>query len=253
MMNSQDSTTLTRYALFLDVDGTLLDIARTPEAVEVSEELKKILNSLKTTLGGALALVSGRSIADLDRLFAPLMLCIAGVHGSERRTATGTILRTPADAQHLDRARKVLDEFAGSHQGVLIEDKNIAIAVHYREAPQWQAEVERIVSDVQATLGGEFRIQKGKCVCELRPARHSKASAIASYVAEAPFAGRTPIFIGDDVTDEDGFEFVNSIGMSIKVGPGATQAKYRIASVQDVHRFLHAFPQSVRTLSQVRT
>jgi trehalose 6-phosphate phosphatase len=248
MMNSNDSTALTRYALFLDVDGTLLDIARTPEAVEVSEELKDVLSSLNTQLSGALALVSGRSIVDLDRLFAPLVLCVAGVHGSERRTASGTILRTPADAHHLDRARAMLDEFATTHHGVLIEDKNIAIAVHYREAPQWQAEVERIVSDVQRTLGGEFRIQNGKCVCELRPARHSKASAIASYLTEEQFAGRTPIFVGDDVTDEDGFEFVNSTGMSIKVGQGATKAKYRMESVQEVHRFLEAFPASVRVL-----
>lgn len=232
------------WALFLDVDGTLLEIAETPQAVHVSMSLKHLLEDVRWRLDGALALVSGRSLANLDQLFSPLRLIASGVHGCERRTADGHVLRPEVDAATIARVRSQLADFVRGHEGLLLEDKHYAVAMHFRRAPEMQNEVYRIMNEMQVQLGPTFGLQAGKSVLELRPSSWTKGSSITAFMQEAPFVGRTPVFIGDDVTDEDAFAVVNELsGMSIRVGnPTATLARHRLGGVSDVLRWLQAVP-----------
>jgi trehalose 6-phosphate phosphatase len=206
------------HALFLDVDGTLLPIASHPDAVQVPVNLLELLNRLSGRLQGALALISGRSIADLDKLFAPLALSCAGVHGLERRGADAVIHRE--DAVHLlEPLRSPLADFARRNDGLLVEDKQQSLALHYRNAPSHAAEAEAFLRKLIDTGSPSLELHRGKMVFEVRPGGAHKGTAIAAFMNEAPFAGRKPVFIGDDVTDEDGFETVNRLGgLSIRVG-----------------------------------
>ena len=233
------------WALFLDVDGTLLELAETPQGVHVSPALKQLLEDVRWRLDGALALVSGRSLANLDQLFSPLRFIASGVHGCERRTADGHVLRPEVDAATIARVRNQLAEFVRGHEGLLLEDKHYALAMHFRRAPEMQDEVYRIMNEVQTQLGPAFALQAGKSVLELRPGAWTKGSSIESFMQEAPFAGRKPIFIGDDVTDEDAFAVVNEMdGMSIRVGHPAvpTRARHRLGGVSEVLRWLKSMP-----------
>lgn len=232
------------WALFLDVDGTLLEIAETPQGVQVPTTLKQLLDDLRARLDGALALVSGRSLANLDQLFSPLQLIASGVHGCERRTADGHVLRPEVDAATIARVRKQLADFARGHEGLLLEDKHYAVAMHFRRAPEMRDEVYRIMNDVLVQLGPTFALQAGKSVLELRPGAWTKGSSITAFMQEPPFVGRTPVFIGDDVTDEDAFAVVNEMsGMSVRVGnPAATLARHRLGGVSDVLRWLQTVP-----------
>lgn len=232
------------WALFLDVDGTLLEIAETPQGVHVPASLKELLESLRWRLDGALALVSGRSLASLDQLFSPLRFIASGVHGCERRTADGHVLRPEVDAATIARVRNQLAEFVRGHEGLLLEDKHYAVAMHFRRAPEMQDEVYRVMNEALVQLGPTFAFQAGKSVLELRPGAWTKGSSITAFMQEAPFIGRTPVFIGDDVTDEDAFAVVNEMsGVSIRVGnPAATQAHHRLGSVSEVLRWLRTVP-----------
>lgn len=235
------------WALFLDVDGTLLELAETPQGVHVPTHLKHLLEDVRWRLDGALALVSGRSLANLDGLFSPLKFIASGVHGCERRTADGHVLRPEVDAATIARVRGQLAEFVRGHEGLLLEDKHYAVAMHFRRAPEMQDEVYRIMNEVLTHLGPTFALQAGKSVLELRPGAWTKGSSITSFMQEAPFAGRIPVFIGDDVTDEDAFEVVNEMkGVSIRVGQAAaTRAKHRLGSVSEVLRWLQTVPPVV--------
>jgi trehalose 6-phosphate phosphatase len=230
------------WALFLDVDGTLLDIVESPEAVHVPEDLKDTLAAVAEREQGALALVSGRSLAELDRLFHPHRFCSAGLHGLERRTAAGEIVRPALSERRLDEARARLARFALVHPGLLLEDKGQSLALHYRRARSAEAEARRVIDEVASQVGEDYRVLDGKCVLELKPACASKRTAIEAFMLEVPFAGRLPVFAGDDVTDEDGFEAVNALGgHSIRVGDGKqTLARYRVASVPDLRDWLEA-------------
>jgi trehalose 6-phosphate phosphatase len=232
------------WALFLDVDGTLLELAETPQGVHVPTPLKHLLEDVRWRLDGALALVSGRSLANLDNLFSPLKFIGSGVHGCERRTADGHVLRPEVDAATIARVRTQLADFVRSHEGLLLEDKHYAVAVHFRRAPEMQDEVYRVMNEVLVHLGPTFALQAGKSVLELRPGAWTKGSSITSFMQETPFMGRTPVFIGDDVTDEDAFEVVNEMnGVSIRVGPAtATCATHRLGSVSEVLRWLQTVP-----------
>jgi trehalose 6-phosphate phosphatase len=227
-------------ALFLDVDGTLIEIASTPHAVVVPEELKLLLRDLSTRLGGALALVSGRSIPTLDGLFAPFHLTAAGIHGCERRTAAGRVIHPSIDMDRFAAARNELADWSSHHAGSLLEDKGYALALHYRLAPELESAAFEEAQRALQKLAGTHELQRGKFVFELRPAGYSKGHAIEAFMNEAPFGGRTPLFIGDDVTDEDGFSVVNRLGgISIRVGDMAdTMAKHRLADVDAVIRWL---------------
>ena len=232
------------WALFLDVDGTLVEIAETPQGVHVPTSLKQLLDEVRWRLDGALALVSGRSLNNLDQLFTPLRFIASGVHGCERRTADGHVLRPEVDAATIARVRTQLADFVRGHEGLLLEDKHYAVAVHFRRAPEMQDEVYRIMNEVLVHLGPTFALQAGKSVLELRPGAWTKGSSITAFMQEAPFVGRTPVFIGDDVTDEDAFAVVNEMsGVSIRVGnPAATLARHRLGGVSEVLRWLQSVP-----------
>lgn len=223
-------------AFFLDVDGTLLDIKPRPEEVAADEALLALLRTLSDATGGALALVSGRRIEDVDRIFAPLVLAAAGLHGAELRLPDGT--RTLAESAIMDAARPVLRDFAAVREGVWVEDKGATLAVHFRQRPELEPEVLHFMRHL---AGDGLAVQEGKMVAELKETRHDKGKAIEYLAALPPFAGRRPVFIGDDVTDESGFQAVNALGgSSIRIGPpnAPTRAIYCLESPAELRREL---------------
>lgn len=240
-------------ALFLDVDGTLIEIAETPHAVVVPPSLKTMLNELSVRLDGALALVSGRSVAALDELFTPFQFTASGVHGCERRDTTGCMIRPQIDTLRLAALKEELVEWLRGHPELLFEDKLYALAVHYRRVPQLETPLHDYLAALLAHVGDGFELHRGKFVFEIRPAGYSKRDAVHAFMQSTPFAGRLPVFIGDDVTDEDGFAMVNALdGLSIRVGDGsATQAKYRLANVEQVIQWLRSLPLPPRAVPDV--
>jgi trehalose 6-phosphate phosphatase len=229
------------WALFLDVDGTLLELAPRPDAVQIPARIKSLLASLAEAAGGALALVSGRPIAQLDEWFAPLKLASAGLHGCERRDAQGRIHRPPYDRRALQRARTLLTSSVKTHPGLVLEDKQMALALHYRLAPQLEGTARTVIARARELAGEDFCVLEGKMVLELKPDGFSKPLAIAAFLAEPPFMGRTPVFVGDDRTDEPGFTFVEGMGgIAVHVGVADTRARWRLKNVAAVHEWLAA-------------
>ena len=223
------------HGFFLDIDGTLVDIADTPDRVSADPQLLDTVRSLHGAAGGALALISGRTVASVDALFAPLRLPIAGQHGAERRDAAGVTHYHPHCAAQLDALRRRVTEWAVGLPGLLVEDKGMSLAVHYRQAPQLAGEVRRVLRECIERTGGAFGLQPGKMVLEVRPAGKDKGTAIAEFMSEPPFSGRIPVFVGDDITDEHGFAVVNHLGgHSVKVGPGPSAARWRMHDVAAV-------------------
>ncbi len=233
-------------ALFLDFDGTLVEIAPMPDAVHLDRRVAPALESLRASLGGALALVSGRPISFLDDIFAPRRFDIAGLHGAQIRV-NGEIRSQSAVPEAMREATRDLVRFANSHVGIIVEDKRISVALHWRLAPLLQDEALELMRAISARMGPTVRLQEGKSVAELVPAGASKASAIAQLMQTAPYAGRRPVFIGDDITDEAGFEAVNALGgLSIRIGDGQTRAAHRIASPTALHTILLAAAEDGR-------
>jgi len=236
-----DNLPLSALALFLDVDGTLLEIAARPQAVSVPDGLRQRLRALSLASGGAVALVSGRAIDDLDALFAPLTLPSAGLHGFEHRGASGAYRRPPPPSTAaLESARGAMLHLARQHTGLLVEDKRFALALHYRDAPGLEDVVVTAMRDIAASVSDELELQRGKMVVELRPLGATKAKAVAAFLEEPPFAGRTAVFIGDDLTDEPAFELVNRLGGLSAVVNAArpSAARARLADVTAVRDWL---------------
>ena len=226
-------------ALFLDVDGTLLHIAATPDAVTIEPETVELLRRAHAATGGALALITGRRIADVDRMFAPLALPVAGQHGFERRDAAGAMHRYAESAATLAELRPELAAFAAAHPGVLIEDKGLTVAIHYRLAPHFAPAAAALGERLVVRSGKALAIELGKMVVELRPAGRDKGTAIAEFMDDAPFSARAPVFLGDDATDEHGFTIVNRRGgLSVKIGDGPTEAGVRLPGVDAVRHWL---------------
>jgi trehalose 6-phosphate phosphatase len=227
-------------ALFLDVDGTLLEIAATPDRVHVPASLRNTLQLSYEREQGALALLSGRSLDELDKLFFPCDFPAAGKHGLEIRLSSGKVIRADIDPALLDRARRWLGMLQRDNRGLLLEDKGIALAMHYRLAPQLAREVAVVMDEMAAELGDTFVVRSGKCVYELMPQGFDERSAIQLLMRDPHFAGRTPVFVGDDPTDEVGFHAVNEMGgHSIRVGKlEETAARYRFSSVSTVVAWL---------------
>ena len=227
-------------ALFLDIDGTLLELAATPSAVIIDPDVATLLPALYRALDGACALVTGRTITSVDRLFPGLGLPVAGQHGCERRNAAGAVVMHAPEAATFARLRALLAAFAARHEGLQLEDKGQTLALHYRQAPQLAAHVHRTLKSTLADEGlPGLRLQPGKCLLEVRPGNRDKGTAIADFLAEPPFAGRRPVFVGDDRGDEHGFALVQDLGgFGIKVGTGRTAARHRLAGVADVRRWL---------------
>mgnify|MGYP006436296663 CR=1 FL=1 len=233
-----------RWALFLDVDGTLIDFADTPDGVRVEPRVNEILLGLDRRFGHAVALVSGRSIEQLDQLFAPLRHTVAGLHGLERRGPDGRIQRADCATTGLDQVRQSFSRFSETHPAAIVEDKGMAVALHYRRAPDLAQKADalarQLVSDPIANRDDSLVLQHGKMVVEFRPRGPHKGDVVDDFMAIAPFQGRIPVFIGDDVTDEDGFDAVNRLsGHSIRVGPPQdSSAKWRIDGVAELRVWL---------------
>lgn len=227
------------WAYFLDVDGTLVELAVRPDAVVVSAELRTMISAAFACCHGALAVVSGRALADLDQLLAMPQLPMAGQHGLERRDAHGHLHQHVLAPAVLQEVHELLTPLQERHPGLLLERKGASLAVHYRQVPRLGSYLHRSIADYLAQQKHGLQMQKGKYVLELKPQGHDKGSVIAEFMQQAPFSGRVPVFIGDDLTDEHGFARVNAMnGISIKVGKGRTHAHYRLPDVTAVHDWL---------------
>ncbi|NUU03262.1 trehalose-phosphatase [Herbaspirillum robiniae] len=230
-------------ALFLDFDGTLVDLAPQPEDIVVPPELITLLQRIQQESDGALAIVSGRPLDQLDFFLAPLRLPMAGVHGAERRTADGRIIQLPvADVHHL---RERLLPLVTAHPDLQLELKRGALALHYRHAPHLE---QRCIETMMEALRHEpgFSMLNGKMVVEAKP-HTNKGDAVAAFMNESPFRGRRPVFVGDDVTDEAGFAVAQAEspgqtvrGLGIKVGVGPSQARVRVGDPAAVRALLRA-------------
>lgn len=224
-------------ALFLDFDGTLVELAEAPEAIRVSPAVASLLQRLLKRLQGRVALVTGRSIAGLERHLSCSGVAVSGSHGLELRLADGRAL--PISVRHdLGPARERLRLLAQEVPGLLIEDKPFGVALHYRRAPE---QAER-VADIMTALAGQsgLEVQKGKMVIELRPPGADKGDAVRAFMTEPEFAGARPLFIGDDMTDEHAFAAAADLGgAGILVGPPRpTAAKWRLSDVAAVTDWL---------------
>ncbi|HXQ54146.1 MAG TPA: trehalose-phosphatase [Stellaceae bacterium] len=226
------------HALFLDFDGTLVEIAARPGLVRVSPELRRLLGQVASLLDGAAAIVSGRPVDELSRLLARFPGVLVGQHGLERRRTDGRVVRWSAEPA-LKPIRAVLAKFAQTHKGVELEDKGVTLALHFRLAPRFAAECIELVRRLADASGGALEAIDGKMVVELVPEGSGKGGAIAALLAEPPFIGRVPIFIGDDSADEEGFVVIDRLGgTSVHVGDGVSSARHRLGSVAQVRAWL---------------
>ncbi|PBC02846.1 trehalose-phosphatase [Mesorhizobium sp. WSM3860] len=230
-----------RWALFLDIDGTLLEHAAHPDSVSVSEELRSLLEKVERRLDGALAFITGRSIVAVDRLFEPLKLRIAGLYGLEHRLVPdGQIEAADEPADMAALADEIELELAS--KAVYVERKGPVLAIHTRAAPQLLARATELVETALARLPKGYRVIAGNAGVELMPLEAAKGAAIRRFMQLEPFTGRRPVFLGDDTSDENGFETVNAAGgISIRVRPqGETAARFAIADVASAIAWLAA-------------
>ena len=224
-------------ALFLDFDGTLVELAETPDSIRVSPDLGPLLERLRRRLGGRLAIVSGRSLADLERHIPASGIAFSGSHGLELRLPEGTSLPLSVPIG-LDDVRARVDAFAAGDEGLLVEEKPAGIALHYRRAPGWAERAHSFMAGLAAERG--WSVQTGKMVVELRPSGATKGDALLAFMTEPEFKAARPVFVGDDLTDEHGFEAAAGLGgAGILVGPPRrTAARYRLDSVSAVAEWL---------------
>jgi len=231
-----------RCALFLDVDGTLLDFAPRPDAVVVDAAIPPLLRNLRERLGGALALVSGRPLEQIDDLFG-LRGAAAGSHGAELRHADGHVERHLGNVERIDALLQEARRRAAAWPGVFVEDKRNAFALHWRNAPACADAVQRLGAELAHDAGDGYELLHGHAVVEIKPRGADKGRALDALMREPPFAGRTPWMIGDDVTDEHAFAAANARGgAAIRVGaPRPTRARFALATPRAVFDWLAAF------------
>lgn len=235
------------WALFLDIDGTLIEHADHPEGVDIPLDMPDLLGQLQLALDGAVALVSGRTIEWMDKRFAPARLAASGQHGAEIRLAPdlpSVPIPRPRWRAPLETA---LDHALASWPGVFLEHKPLSLAVHFRAVPQFGEEITQTVIDIGSRLDPGIEFLKGRCVIEVRQAGRNKGTAVEELMKSALFAGRRPVFLGDDVTDEDGFRAVRAAGgLAVAVGPRPTLlADWRLATPADVRRWLADLPKAL--------
>ncbi|HEY3487313.1 MAG TPA: trehalose-phosphatase [Gammaproteobacteria bacterium] len=231
------------WALFLDIDGTLLEMAETPGKVVVTAQVRTLVHNLDRALSGACALISGRTLSDVDALFRIPRLSAAGLHGMEYRLdGNSTTYVQTVDESVMAGFRRKLSAYMDRHPGLLLEDKKFSLAVHFRQAPALQADVEKIVQAAIAGYDADFHIQNGKMLAEIKSRNADKGRVILYFMDQPRFHGRIPVFIGDDVTDEDGFRAVNHRGgISIKVGDGESDADWTLEQPGDVIAWLEDY------------
>ena len=238
-------------SLFLDFDGTLVELAERPELVVVPADLPPILTQLEQRLGGALAIVTGRALGTLDELLAPARLTVAAAHGTEGRLPGGEAFG-PSEAAVAEADRifaQLASRFVGEPR-VILEKKAGAVALHYRQVPELEGQCREAINAVVGEAEG-FHIVEGKFVFEVRPSGTDKGTAVAALMQLPPFRGRTPVFFGDDRTDEDGFAAVQALGgLGVKVGVGQTSAHYRTNSVTSMRELLDRMVQDDFTFSE---
>ncbi|AOR67194.1 trehalose-phosphatase [Burkholderia stabilis] len=236
MQSVPASLSLTDTAFFFDFDGTLVELAPTPDSIHVPPSLLTMLDALRHRSHGAVAIVSGRGIDNLDTFLKMPDLPIAGLHGAERRDANGDTQRIGFNDERLLRIERELAAVVDRHSGMLLEIKGAAVALHYRNAPEREAVAREAAERLVADYADAYVLQPGKMVFEIKPKGVDKGRALAAFLDEPPFAGRVPLFAGDDLTDEKGFAVVNARGgLSIKVGAGETSARTRLDSVDALH------------------
>jgi trehalose 6-phosphate phosphatase len=225
-------------AFFFDLDGTLAEIKPHPDQVVLPATILRVLHQLSQNSQGALALISGRSIAELDELARPYRFPLAGVHGAERRDIHGNAHIVSLPAPLIQTLQAKLTTALAHLPGAELEAKGMAFALHYRQAPEHEKAVIALATSV-VEANDRLAIQPGKCVVEIKPRGINKGEAIKAFMAEAPFKGRVPVFVGDDLTDESGFSAVNQAnGISVKVGQGETSARWRLDNVASVWQWV---------------
>jgi len=225
-------------ALFFDFDGTLVNLAARPDEIQVHADVPRLLARLEQALGGAVAVVSGRPLAQVDQHLRPLKLCVAGVHGTERRGADGRVVHLAV--RGLDEASALVQGVCERHPALRLEMKPGGMALHYRQAPELEDLCLATMGQALA-LAEDMTLLRGKMVVELKPRRAGKGLAIRSFLDEAPFRQRRPWFFGDDVADEAGFEVVQGLGgVAVKVGAGETLAAHHLADPDAVRHWLAA-------------
>ena len=241
------------HALFLDFDGTLVDIASQPDAVRVEVGLVPALQTLHHFLQGALAIITGRTLADIDHYLAPLRLNVASEHGAQhRRHHAATGVDSSVSSPDLLAAEQRLKSALLQYPDLLLEPKTAGLALHYRNAPALEPICAKLMDDIARDMPG-MEILRGKCVLELKPAGPNKGRAVQEFMLLPPFNGRTPIFVGDDVTDEAAFVAVQQMGgVGIKVGHGTSVAAMRCESAAQVRAWLLMQQQPPFTSTGVR-
>ena len=200
------------WALFLDLDGTLLDIALAPDKVVIPPGLIDALARVGAALDGALAVVSGRRLGDVDRLLSPLRLPVAAEHGAVIRLPSGALDRIPVARRPPGEWMKQIREATRGWSGILVEEKTYSVAIHYRLAPHQRGAVRQLATSLLRTVPDRFELLMAKQAFELRPKGVTKARGVEVLMGQAPFRGRQPVFVGDDVTDEDGIEIADRMG-----------------------------------------
>ena len=227
--------------MFLDVDGTLLDFREHPADVVADHSLIDMLGHSSKAMSGALCLISGRSLEDVDRVFAPAEFPTAGAHGAEIRLPDGR-RADPPEVLFPESTFGELVAFVDANPGLVLEKKHGGASLHYRRAPQLAEACREKMHQTLAQVGDQFRLIAGKLVFEITPNSHDKGKAVATFMNYAPFEGRRPIFIGDDITDEDGFRVVNEQGgVSVLVGEQReTQARFYLPDVAAVRTWLRS-------------
>ena len=231
---------LSQLAILLDVDGTLLDFAPTPREVFVSHALRETLGRLWERTGGAVAFVSGRPVNELDLIFSPLQLPAIGGHGAELRTIPGAAPESPRLPPLDPSVKRKFAAIAEAGPGIILEDKGYSLALHYRLAPHAERAIYEAVSLIRADLpNAPIEVLPGKCVCEIKHAGFTKATGVRELMTHAPFKGRRPFFIGDDVTDESVFAIMPDMdGLAFSVGRRAKGVAGHFDAPSDVREFL---------------
>lgn len=228
---------LNQIALFFDFDGTLVDFAPTPDSVEVPQHTRQLIQNLSVATSGALAIITGRKLASLDSLLNMPNLAASGSHGGEWRLASGPSQILAEEYCLPSELILMLTTLAREHQ-LIIENKCFAMALHFRDKPKLENVLDAELAPILSHYPG-FVVQQGKMVREIKHHTIHKGQAIARFMQAGPFAGKIPLFAGDDVTDEFGFDWVNRHGgISIKVGEGTTEAQYRFASIDHLSQWL---------------
>jgi len=247
MQTLPDHFPLAETAFFFDFDGTLVELAPTPDGVVVQPIVPLILGALRSATNGAVAVVSGRGIDSIDAFLRMPDMPVAGLHGAERRDSNADLMRVGFNDERLLRMEHVLEGVVKANPGMLLEIKGAALALHYRNAPDREPVAREATERLVADYPGAYVLQPGKMVYEIKPKDVDKGRAMRAFLEEPPFVGRTPVFAGDDLTDEKGFAVVNEHGgLSIKVGGGDTTAHTRVESVTALLDWLESIVAAAR-------